>query len=233
MHTAGIGSATGYALGSISATNVLGLAERSPAMFMDGVQTASWTHCDLTTGLLAGTVMVCSETQQAGGLLNFSDSSLATLVRTYRRCGSETPWPPPTSTARNSTRPVVSSPSPSQVPQDFSYFAGYPDNPSLAQAQTTVNVGESQLVGDLVAYNSSSIAWTLQRNSSWRRRAYSGNTEGQAARFGVHLDNTSTWALTGETQLVKFHRFAYQPPEYQERRVRQLVSQDGDSEPMA
>lgn len=57
-HTAGIGSALFYALGSVNGTNVVGLAEQSPVLFMDGPQSAEFENVDFTAGLLAGTVIV-------------------------------------------------------------------------------------------------------------------------------------------------------------------------------
>lgn len=57
-HTAGVGSALFYALGTVKGVNVLGLTERAPALFSDGPQTAEFEDVDFTAGLLAGTVMV-------------------------------------------------------------------------------------------------------------------------------------------------------------------------------
>lgn len=57
-HTAGIGSALFYALGTVKGENVVGLAEKAPSLFSDGPQTAEFEHVDFTAGLLAGTVMV-------------------------------------------------------------------------------------------------------------------------------------------------------------------------------
>jgi hypothetical protein len=57
-HTAGIGSAIFYALGYVYGTDVVGLAENAPSMFMDGNQLAEFKNVDFTAGLLAGTVMV-------------------------------------------------------------------------------------------------------------------------------------------------------------------------------
>lgn len=46
-HTAGIGSGIFYALGEIVATNVIGWAEISPILFMDGKQTATISYSTL------------------------------------------------------------------------------------------------------------------------------------------------------------------------------------------
>jgi hypothetical protein len=43
----------------------------------------------------------------------------------------------------------------SQITRDFDYYADYSQQPNLAPAEVYVDVWESALVGDLVAYNSS------------------------------------------------------------------------------
>ena len=59
-----------------------------------------------------------------------------------------------------------------------------------------VTVTESDLMGDLVAYNGSYISWSLASYSSWTGSAYSGFGD---AYFDVTIDETSTWILTNTT----------------------------------
>jgi hypothetical protein len=89
----------------------------------------------------------------------------------------------------------------SQITQDFDYYADYSQQPNLQPAEVYVNVTESALVGDLVAYNSSLISWSLASHSSWMGAAYSGFGD---AYFDVYLDETSTWTLTNTTTVQNF-----------------------------
>ena len=52
-----------------------------------------------------------------------------------------------------------------------------------------------------MAYNKSSISWSLTKYSSWDGAAYSGYGESYLA---VSLDRTSNWTLTRETYLTNF-----------------------------
>ena len=56
-------------------------------------------------------------------------------------------------------------------------------------------------MGDLVAYNSSSISWSLASYSSWTGAAYSGFGN---AYFDISLDQTSKWTLTKTTTVQNF-----------------------------
>jgi hypothetical protein len=89
----------------------------------------------------------------------------------------------------------------SQITQDFDYYADYSQQPNLEPAEVYVNVAESTLFGDLVAYNSSYISWSLVSHSSWTGAAYSGFED---AYFDVYLDHTSTWTLTKTTTVQNF-----------------------------
>ena len=71
----------------------------------------------------------------------------------------------------------------------------------LAPADAAVTVQESMLKGDLVAYNGSTISFNLTQYSSWTGKAYSGFG---ATAFGVYLDKTSNWTLTGDVMLQNF-----------------------------
>jgi hypothetical protein len=82
----------------------------------------------------------------------------------------------------------------SQITQGFSYYADYSDNNSLQPAEITITITESDLKGDLVAYNGSYISWSLNDYSTWTGAAYSGYKE---ATFDVSLDATSNWTGRG------------------------------------
>ena len=84
----------------------------------------------------------------------------------------------------------------SQITQDFDFYADYSQQPNIEPAEVFVDVAESTLVGDLVAYNNSLISWSLVSYSSWTGAAYSGYGD---AYFDVYLDSTSNWTLTETT----------------------------------
>jgi hypothetical protein len=89
----------------------------------------------------------------------------------------------------------------SQVTQDFDHFAGTEENSAILPAEVTVVVSESKLAGDLVAYNQSSISWSLTSNSVWTGAAYSGLGD---VEFAVSLDQSCSWTLTKDTSLQNF-----------------------------
>jgi hypothetical protein len=202
-HTAGIGSAIFYALGKIVARNVVGLAEKAPSIFMDGIQSIDLYNADITGSLLGGIVIFCSQVRQTGGRVNFTDSKLTAKGKSVSGT-----WFGNTIASVNiyNTEIVTESgilvvANYSQVTQDFDYYADYNDNNNLLPAIVTFNIEESQLSGDLVAYNGSSINWSLKSHSSWTGAGYVGFGEGF---FNVDLDSTSTWTLTADTILQNF-----------------------------
>jgi hypothetical protein len=89
----------------------------------------------------------------------------------------------------------------SQVTQEFDYFAGSEQNSAILPAIADINIAESTLEGDLVAYNGSSIFWNLTSYSDWTGTAYSAY---QTSYFAVSLDKTSSWTLTNDTTLQNF-----------------------------
>ncbi|KAJ5720070.1 hypothetical protein N7493_006948 [Penicillium malachiteum] len=197
-HAAGIGSATFYALGEIHAQNVVSLSENGPVVFSDGAQTTNLLDCDCKAGLLGGVAMFSSSERESGAKLNLTNTKFTTT-------GSLMPglWfgnVIAEATLHNSQLVTKSGvlvvANYSQITQDFDYYAGYADNNNLKPAEVTVTVTESDLTGDLVAYNGSSINWCLGKHSSWTGYAYSGYGD---ASFDVTLDSTSTWTLTGDT----------------------------------
>jgi hypothetical protein len=202
-HTTGIGSATFYALGEIYANNVVAVSENGPTIFMDGTQKAYLTNCDTTAGLLGGVAIFSSMIRTSGAILSLKSSKITTL-------GADMPglWFGNTiiDVSLYDTELVTASgilivANYSQITQDFDYYASYLDNANLLPAEVSVKVEESTLVGDLVAYNSSSISWSLESHSSWTGGAYSGYGN---AYFDIHLDRTSSWKLTNTTTLQNF-----------------------------
>lgn len=203
-HTDGIGSAICYALGLCNITNTIGHASRSPIMFMDGVQTGVWTGCDLTAGLLAGTVMFSSGSRSTGGELTLENTKLTVLGKTMPAFWFGNTVASGTiinSQINNSASGLLVVANYSQVTQDFDYFADYEDAPWLSPAEVTFDVLESSVAGDLVAYNESSIDFSLSGYSAWYGRGYSGY---ETAYLSVTVDATSTWTLSGHTTLQNF-----------------------------
>lgn len=203
-HTDGIGSAVCYALGLCNITNVVGHASHAPVMFMDSVQEGIWTDCDLTAGLLAGMILFSSSTREAGGAVTLDHTKLTTLGSTMPSLWFGNTIATATiiaSELNNTASNLLIIANMSQVTQDFDYFAGYEQNNVISPAEATVDVYESALSGDLVAYNGSTIDLSLQQYSSWKGKAYSGYGTSYVA---VHLDASSTWTLTGNTTLQNF-----------------------------
>jgi hypothetical protein len=63
-------------------TNVIGHASRPPAMFSNGPQHGIWTNCDLTAGLLGGSVMFSSQVKRYGASVTLNHTKLTTLGKT-------------------------------------------------------------------------------------------------------------------------------------------------------
>ncbi|CRG87860.1 hypothetical protein PISL3812_04881 [Talaromyces islandicus] len=202
-HTAGIGSAIFYALGEIHAQNVVGHAEQSPVLFMDGVQTAELEKVDLTAGLLAGILLFSSSERETGAYVNLTNSKLTVLAETAPGLwfGNIIASVDLLSVEIDTASGVLVVANYSQVTQDFNYYGGYPDNNDLSPAEVDIHVSESCLDGDLVAYNGSSISWTLSQYSFWTGSVKSGYGN---SSFGVYLDKTSKWILTHDAFLTNF-----------------------------
>ncbi|CAK7212524.1 hypothetical protein SEUCBS140593_001532 [Sporothrix eucalyptigena] len=197
-HSSGIGSATYYALGTIYAENVLSQSDNGPVVFMDGDQNATLINCDATAGLLGGVAIFSSSVRMSGATLTLKNSKITAL-------GSTMPglWFGNTiiDVTLDSSELITSSgvlvvANYSQITQDFDYYASYADNSALQPAEVFVTVKSSNLTGDLVAYNSSYISWSLQDYSAWTGKAYAGFGD---ASFDVALDRHSTWTLTDTT----------------------------------
>lgn len=201
-HTAGIGSASYYVLGEFYVENCVALSENAPTIFMDGAQNITLVNTDSTAGLLGGVVAFSSQTRLEGANITFIDSTLHLLNDTpafwfANIIGSVT---------LNSTT-VLDVPSDmlvvanySQITQDFNGYYGYESNSALQPAIATVNAYESDLKGDLVAYNGSSIVFTLDSYSSWSGGAYVGFGEGY---INVTMSANSNWTLTKDSTVVE------------------------------
>ncbi|KAJ5699150.1 hypothetical protein N7462_001155 [Penicillium macrosclerotiorum] len=196
-HTAGIGSAIFYGQGTVYAKNIIGFAQKAPIAFLDGAQ-INIHESDLTAGLLAGAVIFSSGTRESGSQINFTNSRIGVLPNDGAGLwfGNVIASAALTRTQINTTSGILVIANYSQVTQDFSYFAD-----STAPAEVTITISESDLEGDIVAYNGSSISWNLSNHSSWIGRAYSGYG---TVSFSVSLDATSSWTLTGHTELTNF-----------------------------
>ncbi|CAK7232873.1 hypothetical protein SCUCBS95973_008405 [Sporothrix curviconia] len=197
-HSSGIGSATYYALGTIYAENVLSRSDNGPVVFMDGTQNATLINCDATAGLLGGVAIFSSAVRTSGATLTLRDTKITTLGDTMPGL-----WFGNTiiDVTLENAQLVTSSgvlvvANYSQITQDFDYYASYADNSALQPAEVSMTVKASTLTGDLVAYNGSSISWTLNDYSTWTGAAYSGYGD---VSFDVALDRHSTWTLANTT----------------------------------
>ncbi|GCB25755.1 hypothetical protein AAWM_08640 [Aspergillus awamori] len=202
-HTAGVGSAIFYTLGDSYGKDVVGKSENGPSLFSDGAQSSVFENVDFTAGLLAGTVMFSSSTRSSGASLSFSNSRLTTLGDDMAALwfGNLIASATLHATELNTTSGILVIANASQVTQSFDHFVGWEENSSIQPAQATVTVTESTLSGDIVAYNGSSISWSLAEYSSWTGTASTGRG---TAYLAVALDKTSTWTLTQNVYLQNF-----------------------------
>lgn len=202
-HTAGIGSAIFYALGEVWGTNIVGHAERAPILFSDGPQHAYLQSSDLTSNFLAGTVVFSSQDRQEGAYLLLNQSSLTVTAQDQPALwfGNIIASADIISSDITTASGILVLANRSQVTQEFDYFAGYEENSDILPAEVTISVSESTLKGDIVAYNESTISWTLGDYSSWTGYAYTLHGGGELA---VSLDATSNWTVTRDTLLQNF-----------------------------
>jgi len=165
---------------------------------MDGAQKAYLNNTETTAGLLGGVAIFSSSERESGAVLSLNSSKITVLPDTAPGLwfGNTIIEVSLYDTELVTTSGILVVANFSQITQDFDYYADYSQQPNLAPAEVFVNVAKSALVGDLVAFNSSYISWTLVEHSSWTGAAYSGFAE---AYFDVYLDATSTWNLTNTT----------------------------------
>jgi hypothetical protein len=202
-HVSGIGSATYYALGEIHANNVASISEQGPVAFSDGWQKTYLKNCQAEAGLLAGTVLFSSSVRRSGAVLDLEDTKITTKGKDMPGLwfGNVIAEARLKSVELNIPSGILAVANFSQVTQDFDYFGGYADNPSMEPAQVKLAVLESSLSGDLVAYNKSSIAISIKENSNWKGTTRVGY---KSASFGVALDYSSKWTLTADTTVLNF-----------------------------
>ncbi|KAF9636598.1 hypothetical protein BFW01_g7494 [Lasiodiplodia theobromae] len=205
-HTAGIGSALFYALGTVKGENVAGLAEKAPALFSDGPQIAEFDHVDFTAGLLAGTVMFSSSERQSGAHISFASSKLTVTAADGPALwfGNVIATASIYSTNFTTASGLLLVANSSQVTQEFSYFAGAEENSAILPAQVDVTIEESELTGDVVVYNGSSVTWSLAEHSTWTGKVVLGEGGDVDGTVSVALDGTSKWIVTGDTVLGNF-----------------------------
>lgn len=198
-HTAGIGSATFYALGTVYGENIVSLSENAPVVFMDGPQNATLVDCQGTAGLLGGLVIFSSQARTSGSQIKLIDSKIMTLgsvpglwfgnvIANVFIKNTEIITPTNVLIVANY----------SQITQDFNVYGGYSDNPGMSPAQVYAEVEESSLTGDLVAYNGSLISFALDSHSTWTGAAY---TAAGIGSVDVALSADSTWTLTNTSTI--------------------------------
>lgn len=202
-HTAGIGSGIFYALGEVHGSNILGHAENSPILFSDGPQLANISDSDLTAGLLAGTVMFSSAVQQSGARLALTNTRLTTTGEDMAGLwfGNIIASATLTDAEIITKSGILVIANSSQVTQEFDYFAGGEQNSAIMPAEVTIDVSESDLEGDLVAYNGSSISFALTSHSTWTGAAVSKSGSGN---FTITMDSTSQWIMTEDCEVEGF-----------------------------
>ncbi|OJJ65516.1 hypothetical protein ASPBRDRAFT_139873 [Aspergillus brasiliensis CBS 101740] len=206
VRTEGVGSAICFLQGLCNMTNVVGYAAKSPAMISDGALsdvTGILKNSDLTAGLLGGIVMISDSTIRNGTSVILDNTRLTVLGD-----GNPGLWfgniiatVDLIATCINTTSGIFAVSNYSYLTQDFDYYAGFEENNNLSPAQATINVRESTISGELVAYNKSSIILNLERYSHWTGMAKVGYGD---AYLSVSLDDTSTWSLTGNSVLQSF-----------------------------
>ncbi|RAL08056.1 uncharacterized protein BO97DRAFT_437951 [Aspergillus homomorphus CBS 101889] len=173
-HTAEVGSAIIYGQATVKAENVAGYAERAPIAFLDSA-TVRIAHSNLTAGLLAGVVTFSSDARTADSEVTVTDSRMTVLPADAPALwfGNVVASAALTRTTSDTASNILIVANYSQVTQDFSYFAA-----STAPADATVTVAQSDLRGDLVAYDGSAVRWAL------------GNV--YAAGFTLYYDGNAT-----------------------------------------
>ncbi|KAL3472364.1 hypothetical protein BJX99DRAFT_249710 [Aspergillus californicus] len=204
-HTAGIGSAIFYSVGESYGENIVGVADNAPSVFSDGPQKTVLKNVDFTAGLLAGTVLFSSQGLKSGASISFEDSSLTVK-------GEDAPglWfgniiadASIISSEIVTESGILVIANMSRITPEFNHFVGVEYSAEVQPAQVTVLVEESTLDGDIVAYNGSSINWSLTKNSNWTGAARIGGGKG-AANFSISIDESSTWVLTGDVDVHEF-----------------------------
>ncbi|CEJ60597.1 hypothetical protein PMG11_09166 [Penicillium brasilianum] len=206
-HTDGVESAICFLQGICNMTNVVGYARNSPVSFSDGSMgpvTGIWKDSDLTAGLLAGFVIFSDSAIRDGSTTILDNTKLTVLGDTMPALWAGNIIAEAhikSSFINNSASGLLVVANYSFITQDFNYFAGYDQNKNMSPGQISVKVEDSSLSGSLVAYNESKITFNLAEHSHWTGDAKIGYN---SAYIAVHLDETSTWNLTGNSALQNF-----------------------------
>ncbi|KAL4888362.1 hypothetical protein BDV59DRAFT_196532 [Aspergillus ambiguus] len=202
-HTAGIGSATFYALGVIKANNVISVSEKGPVVFSDGDQKIHLSNCQSKAGLLVGTVMFSSAERESSAELSIEDSTISATGESMPALwfGNLIANAYLSNVELETKSGILVVANFSQITQDFDHWASHEYNNSMEPAEVHITVEDSALKGDLIAYNSSTINMALNMYTSWEGTAYAGYGD---AFFGISLDAASSWTLTADTVLQEF-----------------------------
>ncbi|CEL02178.1 hypothetical protein ASPCAL03350 [Aspergillus calidoustus] len=200
-HTTGIGSAVGFVLGEMNLTNVVGTATNSPAFFSIGNSVGSCTNCEMEGGLLAG-LFIFGLDKSGGANSFYLDHTKVTVTDETAPAlwfGAITAEVHMRYTEFETPSGILAVANYSTVTEEFNFYAGYDDAPSaINTADARVFVEQSTLTGDLVAYNGSTLGLHFADHSFWTGKAYIGYGD---AELGVTLDASSTWNVTGNTEL--------------------------------
>ncbi|KAH7177011.1 hypothetical protein EDB81DRAFT_898609 [Dactylonectria macrodidyma] len=202
-HTTGIGSAIFYVSGHIYGKNVIGQADKAPVVIMDGDYSIELYDCQLTTGNLGGLLHFSSGTRTSSGTWKIVDSIISSTNDAVSTLwfGNVISNMELTSVKLLTSSGVLVAANTSQITQDFSYFASPAEISTLLPAIATIDVADSELDGDLLAINGSTINWSLSDYSSWTGKTVSETGTGY---FNVALDSSSSWSLTGDSYTSNF-----------------------------
>ncbi|BCS27061.1 uncharacterized protein APUU_60109A [Aspergillus puulaauensis] len=183
-HTAGIVSAIFYTLRETYGTNVKSV----------------FRNVDFTAVLLAGTVMFSSSDRQY--LFEYSRLTVTAPGGPGLWFGHVIADARIVRTGIDTASGILLTANTSQVTRAFDHFAGSEENHEIQPEVVSDVVEESDLVGDVVAYNGSSISWSVSKHSTWTGGARVGG-QGSAS-FSISVDELSTWVLTGDVHLNAF-----------------------------
>lgn len=204
-YTYGLGSAVIYTLGQSILHNVHGYADKSPWNFMDGSQETIVTNSVLEGGNL-GSVVLFGSQGVGHGRVNVSESVLKVhdagaaafaVGGTMATIGLN-------SVVVQAESGILVVANASTIHQSFDkWYPAGEDGRASPIANAYVYVSSSNLDGDLIAVNGSSIDWYLNDHSVWTGSARLDNDVNTGA-LGVYLDKTSAWILTADVALQNF-----------------------------
>lgn len=199
--TDGIGSAIAFVVGYGKLDSVVGYAANAPALFhLSGHAIAK--NSDLTASLLGGVVFFGIEKSESLSL-TLEDTKLA-----VRHKEAPALWFGNTIGQATVVRSQLITESGilvvanySTITQEFNFYAGASESTTLNTADARITIDDSVVKGDIVAYNGSTIGFSLVNNAYWTGKT---RTDGRSAQLGVSLDSSSTWDMTGNVELYNF-----------------------------